>query len=112
MVFVPQPALQPVVAAQFQAQREERLALFHSGFVEDHIMDVFAGTLGDQTKGDCGVQQELMLKGITSVVVATIDFVLPIALEKLEPGPPMSPKETHPARSRVRYTWTMNDKTC
>ena len=57
MVFVPQPALQPVVAAQFQAQREERLALFHSGFVEDHIMDVFAGTLGDQTKGDCGVQQ-------------------------------------------------------
>ena len=47
---------------------------------------------------------ELIYKGITSMVVATMDFVLPLALEKLEP---MSTKETHPARSRVRYTWTM-----
>ena len=71
------------------------------------------GELKTSTKS-CTINMisELMLKGITSVVVATIDFVLPIALEKLEPGPPMSPKETHPARSRVRYTWTMNDKTC
>ena len=68
------------------------------------------GELKTSTKS-CTINMisELIYKGITSMVVVTMDFVPPLALEKLEP---MSTKETHPARSRVRYTWNMNDKTC
>ena len=49
--------VQATFVGQFRAQQKKRLALFHLGLVEDHMMDVVAGTLEDQTKGNCGVQQ-------------------------------------------------------
>lgn len=76
--------VQAIIAEQPLVQHREELAHFLLVLAGNHIMVVHDGTLEDQIKGRCGVQQALMFKVNTLTEKATMVSVPQTALQMLK----------------------------